>query len=184
MSDKQSDKVRRRPPHDRHCKQIIKAICRRLAAGESIRSISRDRSMPSFSCILKMIKEDRYGLFAATPWKRQKGGRLRLYARKIADKICEQLADGFTLTSIAGAPGMPPRTTVMDWVREDIDGFRERYERSRELGYQKMLDDIIDIADSAKDVQDRKIRIAARQWMFNRALPAHERGPVTVKIVC
>ena len=40
---------------------VIKEICTRLAAGESLRSICRDESMPAISTVLLAVVQDRDG---------------------------------------------------------------------------------------------------------------------------
>jgi hypothetical protein len=56
------------------------------------------------------------------------------YTPEIADRILRGLSGGRSLRAICNDPTMPPPSTVLDWVREDRDGFAARYQEARELG--------------------------------------------------
>ncbi len=47
----------------RYSKAVAKAICERLAEGESLRSICRDENMPAHSTVVKWALEDRNGFY-------------------------------------------------------------------------------------------------------------------------
>lgn len=73
----------------------------------------------------------------------------------------------------------------------DADKFASQYGRAREIGYQRMADEIVEIADDAtndfmtrtnKDgdeyeavnqehIQRSKLRIDTRKWLMSKALP-------------
>ena len=44
---------------------------------------------------------------------------------------------------------MPPESTVRKWALEDRDGFSAQYATAREIGYQSMADELLDIADDS-----------------------------------
>src|SRR5438876_307305 len=60
--------------------------------------------------------------------------RPTVYTTEIAARILEQLANGRSLSALCKDEGMPPPSTVLDWVREDRDGFAARYQDARDLG--------------------------------------------------
>ena len=83
---------------------------------------------------------------------------------------------------------MPAPSTVLDWVKADRAGFAARYRSAREVGYQLMADEMLEIADQAsrdlvvckpsgKPVVDHehisraRLRVEARRWLLARALP-------------
>ena len=82
---------------------------------------------------------------------------------------------------------MPPESTVRKWALEDRDGFSAQYATAREIGYQSMADELLDIADdSSGDVQSdedgnkkfngefasrSRLRVDTRKWLLSKALP-------------
>jgi len=99
------------------------------------------------------------------------------------------LAEGRSLVEIGRMEGMPNPATVYRWVaaRED---FRERYARAREAQAEHFLDEIIDIADDARNdwidratkdgvvtvlntehISRSKERIDARKWVMAKLNP-------------
>lgn len=83
---------------------------------------------------------------------------------------------------------MPPESTIRGWALDDRGGFAAQYARAREIGYQSMADDILDIADEsggdiktdlesgsvsmdAEFVARSRLRVDARKWLLSKALP-------------
>lgn len=98
-------------------------------------------------------------------------GRPTTYTREAADEICRRLAEGETLRAICRDMGLAIGT-VLGWVRDDRDGFAERYARARDIGYEVMADELIDIADGGSDDWQRdRLRVDARKWLLAKALP-------------
>lgn len=112
------------------------------------------------------------------------------YTQKLADAICEQLADGNSLRTICSTQKMPNRSTVFRWLAENAI-FRDQYAHAREEQADTLADEIIDIADKAvlgervkKDsrgkvierqtgdmVERSKLRIDARKWYAGKLKP-------------
>lgn len=110
------------------------------------------------------------------------------YTQEIAEAICQQLAEGKSLLSICKQDGYPHESTVRMWAREDYDGFSTKYARAREVGYERLADELLDIADeaevaakydgedvrldlSATAVARNRLRIDTRKWMLSKMLP-------------
>ncbi len=97
------------------------------------------------------------------------------YSRELADLLCEQLAAGRTLRSVCRDDGMPSRQAVQKWIAGDIDGFAERYEAARQLGYAAMEDEIIDLSDEAAldmaAVGKARLQVDSRKWVLAKSLP-------------
>jgi hypothetical protein len=118
-------------------------------------------------------------------------GRKSTYTRAIADEICHRMSLGETLSQVCRSENMPPKGTVLEWVKDDRHGFSDRYARAREAMLEHWADEIIDIADdSTRDwiarkaksgetliVLDRehiersKLRIDVRKWLLARLKP-------------
>jgi hypothetical protein len=183
----------------RYSKKLAETICRRLAKGEPVLAIARDPAMPPRSTLRYWMKQDKDGLFAQCPRVLHKGGPRTLYSKRVAAEICQRLARGRSLASIASDPGMPAAPTVVDWVNKDLDGLKAHYARARELGRYTLADEIIELADDStrdwtnipgkgrrldrENLQRAALRIAARRFLWVNTRPTHERGPLTVEIV-
>lgn len=117
-------------------------------------------------------------------------GRPTKYTEALAKEICERLADGESLSGICNDEHMPDEKSVRTWALDNRDGFSPRYVRARELGYLKMADELIEIADDARnDWMDKKqkggtirvvdeecvkrsvLRVDTRKWVLAKMLP-------------
>ena len=88
----------------------------------------------------------------------KKRGRPAVYTEAIAEEVCTGLAAGESLRSMCRDAHLPTDTVVQEWVRgEPRDGrdpfedgredFAVRYARAREQGYERMAEEILQIAD-------------------------------------
>lgn len=116
-------------------------------------------------------------------------GRPSGYSQELADRICSELASGRSLRSVCDDEGMPNRVTVFRWLREH-EGFSSQYARAKEEAADAFADEILDIADDAKNdwmerhdpnnpgyqfngehVQRSKLRLEARKWIASKLKP-------------
>ncbi|WEQ51199.1 hypothetical protein LV478_11725 [Komagataeibacter oboediens] len=98
----------------------------------------------------------------------------RLYTPEIAEEILERLEEGESLSGICSLDGMPTEGAVRYWAQTDHDGFAARYARARERGLEKHADEIIKIADTARDSDSAsaaRVRVDARKWILSKLLP-------------
>ena len=115
------------------------------------------------------------------------------YSEDLGKRICAMLREGSTLRTICSGPDMPHESTVREWAANPDHPIAPHYARSREIGYQKMADDLVDISDgkavalneldakledqasdrdAPKDaVQRDRLRIDTRKWLLSKALP-------------
>ncbi|HXF55285.1 MAG TPA: hypothetical protein VNK52_14305 [Hyphomicrobiaceae bacterium] len=102
------------------------------------------------------------------------------YTDELAKRICERLCDGHSLRSICSEAGMPDERTVRRWAAEESHPFAPQYARARVIGYHRMADEVIEIADGltaqkgkadAAQVQRDRLRFDARRWLLSKALP-------------
>ena len=123
--------------------------------------------------------------------KTKKKRRRYWYSEPVSKAICKFLASGMTLNEVCKRPLMPAESTVRSWAIDPTHPFSAKYVRAREIGYAKMADQIIDIADhSVNDYMTRvtkdggvevainreclertKLRIETRKWLLSKALP-------------
>lgn len=97
-------------------------------------------------------------------------GRASSFTQKIADEICERIADGESLRAVCRDAGMPPASTVCRWLVENA-AFSEQYARARESQADKFAEEIVDIADTEPDPQRARVRVDARKWVAARLKP-------------
>lgn len=74
-------------------------------------------------------------------------GRKDTYTQKIADEICERIAQGEPLRQICRDEHMPAWRTVYDWTINHED-FAASIARARELGFDAIAEETLDIADN------------------------------------
>jgi hypothetical protein len=109
-----------------------------------------------------------------------------VYGEDVRRLILERLATGMTLRRACEGEGVPDSTSVLKWARED-EAFGQQYARVREIGYQQMADELLEIADDtgddwAKDQNGKlvvnheaiarsRLRVDTRKWLLSKALP-------------
>lgn len=125
-------------------------------------------------------------------------GRPTSFTTDIAERICDEIADGKSLRTICKSDEFPARRTVLYWLANpDNVAFVRQYERAREAAADCFAEDIIEIADQARNKDDApaiKVRIDARIWAASKlrpkvygnhqavALTGNEGGPIQVII--
>lgn len=108
-----------------------------------------------------------------------------MYSQAIADQVCELLAEGLSLRKAAERAGTT-HSVILGWVK-DNKAFSDQYTRAREIGYQLLADEIIEISDDSRgdtwvddDGNERtdtervarsKLRMDSRKWMLSKMLP-------------
>lgn len=123
-------------------------------------------------------------------------GRPSSYTQEVADEICERISKGESLRSICSdeeGGWLPGETTVRRWLSGDEEWnrlFRRQYAVAREAQAETIFDEILEIADDARNdwmqrrgehdagwvengehVQRSRIRIDARKWMAGKLAP-------------
>ena len=75
---------------------------------------------------------------------------------EVETRIIEGLCDGIPLRELCRQDGMPNWRTVYDWIAEDAE-LAARIAHARELGFDAIAEDILDIADDGtNDWVERK----------------------------
>lgn len=118
-----------------------------------------------------------------------KRGRPSKFDADIAAGICSRLATGESLRSICREDGMPPDSTVRQWVLDDVEGFAAQYARARDLGLDSLADELLEIADTPKTgtktvskatgvettegdmIEHRRLQVDARKWYLSKVAP-------------
>lgn len=120
-----------------------------------------------------------------------KRGRPSRYAQEIGEIICDRLMDGETLRQICCDESMPDERTVRRWAANPEHPFSPHYIRAREIGYLRMVDELLEIADDGSNdwmkregkdtepgyvangehVQRSRLRVDTRKWVLAKMLP-------------
>lgn len=122
-----------------------------------------------------------------------KGGRPTKYTKVLAEKICERIASGESINAICRDPDMPHKVTVMRWLLSESEvyaGFRNQYTLARQIQYEFLADEILDIADDGSNdwmqrndpenpgfsingeaIGRSRLRVDTRKWFMSKVLP-------------
>lgn len=104
-------------------------------------------------------------------------GRPSRYTTKLAETICQRIADGKGLAEVCREKGMPSRETVRKWLmwgeqgKAPYTGFVGIYARAREEQADSHADEVVEIADTEPDVNRARVRIDARKWSAAKRAP-------------
>lgn len=117
----------------------------------------------------------------------KKVGRPHGYTEEKALEICELVADGQSINKISKLPGMPNRSTILKWFR-DVPEFSTMYARAKEIGFEVLADEIIDLADAEVNTDKDQLRrhqlmIDTRKWLLAKLQPRKYGERVTQEIV-
>ncbi|EPU3084371.1 DNA-binding protein [Escherichia coli] len=117
----------------------------------------------------------------------KKVGRPHGYTEEKALEICELVADGQSINKISKMPGMPNRSTILKWFR-DVPDFSAMYARAKEIGFEVLADEIIDLADAEENMDKDQLRrhqlmIDTRKWLLAKLQPRKYGERVTQEIV-
>jgi hypothetical protein len=188
-----SPETRRRPPPV-YSLGLAEVICARIAQGESLRSICRDRTMPSHDTrhrwvshypeFARMRAEARRAARTAHVRRREghrltalanrkrPWGRSDLYTPELGAEICRRLADGASLGQVCADPLMPHRSTVYGWLAAHAD-FAELYRQAREVQAHDRFDLAWDIVSTASPATTALARLQfdVIRWQTARMAP-------------
>jgi hypothetical protein len=110
------------------------------------------------------------------PAQAPKHGRKSVYTDELGQMICERLAQGRTLTSVCKDADIPATAqAVRVWAMDPEHPISLQYARAREVGYQAMADETVDIGDQVFEdpgsVAKARLRVDTRKWLLSKALP-------------
>jgi hypothetical protein len=107
----------------------------------------------------------------ATKKEKKPHGRPTLFTQEIADKICKELEKGQGLRRACREnEDFPHESTVRKWTKENPE-FYTQYTSAREIGYEAMADELLDISDGEKEdsAADRdRLRLDTRKWLLSK----------------
>lgn len=111
------------------------------------------------------------------------------FTQELFDRICERIADGESLRAICADDDMPSKANVFRWLSARPEA-ADQYARAREAQADSLFDDMLQIADDARNdwmerngedavgyalngehIQRARLRIDARKWMAGKLRP-------------
>ena len=114
---------------------------------------------------------------------KKKMGRPTVFSEEIAQEICTRIAQGESVRTICEDPTMPAQSTVYLWLYKNKD-FSEHYVHAREAQADYLMDEILDIADTAvpETVNVAKLRIDARKFYTGKVAPKKYGEKITQEV--
>lgn len=113
----------RRPAGVAYSAKVVKAICKRIAAGELFYRICREPGMPTPQSVRMWARRHpEVGAMlraARAASGRTCGGGVSTYEPGVADEVFARLCEGESLTAIAADPDMPSLSTLFAWRRSN-----------------------------------------------------------------
>ena len=96
----------------------------------------------------------------------------------ITEELLDWLSEGKPLTLFCAQPGRPSRRTVHDW-RKKAPEFRRRFDVAREVGFDHLADEVLEIADEPPPsgranrawLTQQRLRVRTRFWLMSRWFP-------------
>ncbi|MDE2426916.1 MAG: hypothetical protein KGO96_13535 [Elusimicrobia bacterium] len=102
-------------------------------------------------------------------------GRPSLYSPELADHICELIATGTPVYRIPEISEMPAESTIYLWMEQHKE-FSEKYARAKARLADRMVEEVVTIADEAdpttmKGIEHARTRMDARKWAAGKLSP-------------
>lgn len=103
--------------------------------------------------------------------RRRYRGRPTDYTQAVADRICEQIAQGYSLRGIVSFdPHVPGRATIHRWLRERPE-FRDQYAQAQERRADAYFDMALEVACYEPDIQRARLIVDTLKWSAGRLSP-------------
>ncbi|ODT64044.1 MAG: hypothetical protein ABS77_01815 [Phenylobacterium sp. SCN 69-14] len=161
----------------RYSPELARGICARIAKGESLAAICRERNMPPRSTVEAWTSShsefgEAFATVRAAAGGPAKGGRPSRYSAKVGAELCRRIGEGEALHIICRDPAMPSQSGFYLWLHRYPE-FAEMYAVAREIQAFRLFDEVREIAEAAtpETLQIAKLRIAAIQWQAARLAP-------------
>lgn len=158
----------------------VRAVCRRVADGETLEAICRDPMMPLRQDFNVWIAEEpefarmmRDARGRSGQAKLARPGRPGRWSEALGREFLGRIADGRGLVEVCSEPDMPSHTTVYRWLRTKPD-FAVAYAQAR----QEQADFLFDLAwtiarraGDAAEIAAARLQIQTIKWRCARLTP-------------
>ncbi len=158
--------------------KLARAVCQRVASGESMNSISRDPDMPGRSTLTVWARTiPTFGRRLARAkelggWSEAGRPPPRSYCEMTAREVFARLCEGETLTSVCADPGMPGTSTIYRW-RLDRPEFARQFALARRVQAERYCDRGWEIAEAVTpgDAYATHVKLTQLRWMAGVMAP-------------
>ena len=164
-----------------------RTICERVAGGEMLYPVLRERGMPTPQSVGRWVKErPEFGAELAearriggrpvrgldSMGRVKAGGGVWSYCEEAADAVFERLCDGESLTSIGADPTMPSLATIFYWRRHFPD-FETAMLQGQRISAERVCDTSLEMARSAtpETAYLTHVRLTHMRWMAGVMAP-------------
>jgi hypothetical protein len=127
---------------------------------------------------------------------RRNGGRngaQKVFTEALFGEICDRLATGESLRAICRDPHMPDEKAVRKWVTKEGAHLGPQYTLAREMGFDSLAEEVIEISDSPcvgpdgyvdnGAVQRARLMADSRRWFLSKVMPKKYGDKVTQELV-
>lgn len=99
-------------------------------------------------------------------------GRPTALTDELADRLCEEIATGRSVTQICKEKWAPDKTTFYRWCYRHED-FRHQYARAKNLAQEMAAEEIWEIASEATNdtVNVARLQVDTKKWIASKLLP-------------
>jgi len=121
-----------------------------------------------------------------------RNGAGKIFTPQLFDEICDRLATGESLRAICRDPLMPDERAVRKWVTKEGSNLGPQYALAREMGFDSLAEQVIEISDTPclgpdgfvdnGAVQRARLMADSRRWFLSKAMPKKYGDKVTQEI--
>ena len=166
--------------HPDYTPELGRRICVWITEGLTLREISERPGMPNRTTVPRWrqrypdfgeayrqaLARRRYVLRGRWPGPDGRPQPELVYSDELADWICRQLLEGWSMTDISRRPGMPSLGTLWLWLRKSKE-FQHRYGIACFLRTQFIADEALGLADAGLGFASERARVACmtlKRW--------------------
>ena len=122
-----------------------------------------------------------------------RNGSQKVFTEELFEEICDRLATGESLRGICRDPNMPDEKAVRKWLTKDAAHLGPQYALAREMGFDSIAEEVIEISDTPclgpdgyvdnGAVQRARLMADSRRWFLSKAMPRKYGDKVTQELV-
>jgi hypothetical protein len=122
-----------------------------------------------------------------------RNGAEKVFTQELFEEICDRLATGQSLRAICRDPHMPDEKAVRKWVTKEGADLGPQYARAREMGFDSLAEEVIEISDQPclgpdgyvdnGAVQRARLMADSRRWFLSKAMPKKYGDRITTEVV-
>ena len=163
----------------RFSSKLGRAICARVAAGETISQVCRDEGMPNRGTVTSWAKAWRgFGKALSRAqtlggWEPGRGGRRSGYCEVTAMEVFARVSEGESMASICADPAMPSASTVTLW-RKRFPAFAGALDLARQVQAERFCEMGWEIASAVtpQDAYATHVKLTQLRWTAGVLAPA------------